>query len=57
MWNVRSQDWARRYLGQQFYLRVYTPTHSLRDEQPIPANAILCGRAANRSRHGPLSQY
>ncbi|XP_062224889.1 L-ascorbate oxidase homolog [Phragmites australis] len=45
MWNLRSEVWARRYLGQQFYLRVYTPTHSFRDELPIPDNALLCGRA------------
>ncbi|KAL6882629.1 hypothetical protein ACP4OV_011319 [Aristida adscensionis] len=47
MWNVRSEVWARRYLGQQFYLRVYTPSHSFRDELPIPDNALLCGRAAS----------
>nr|CAB3496044.1 unnamed protein product [Digitaria exilis] len=52
MWNMRSEVWARRYLGQQFYLRVYTPTHSFRDELPIPDNVLLCGRAAatNSSR-------
>ncbi|GJN02065.1 hypothetical protein PR202_ga19383 [Eleusine coracana subsp. coracana] len=49
MWNVRSEVWARRYLGQQFYLRVYTPTPSFRDENPIPDNALLCGRAAATS--------
>ncbi|KAL5730007.1 hypothetical protein ACHQM5_002886 [Ranunculus cassubicifolius] len=48
MWNVRSQDWARQYLGQQFYLRVYSPVNSWRDEYPIPKNALLCGRAAGR---------
>ncbi|KAL7130312.1 hypothetical protein ABFS83_13G125200 [Erythranthe nasuta] len=45
MWNIRSEDWARQYLGQQFYLRVYTPSTSFRDELPIPRNALLCGRA------------
>lgn len=45
MWNVRSQNWARQYLGQQFYLRVYSPANSWRDEYPIPTNALLCGRA------------
>nr|CAD1835199.1 unnamed protein product [Ananas comosus var. bracteatus] len=45
MWNLRSEIWQRRYLGQQFYLRIYTPSHSYRDELPIPANALLCGRA------------
>ncbi|CAI0550675.1 unnamed protein product [Linum tenue] len=45
MWNVRSQNWARQYLGQQFYLRVYSPANSWRDEYPIPSNALRCGRA------------
>ncbi|XP_073003735.1 L-ascorbate oxidase homolog isoform X2 [Typha latifolia] len=53
MWNIRSENWARQYLGQQFYLRVYSPTHSSRDELPIPRNAILCGRASGR-RTRPL---
>ncbi|KAM0949778.1 putative laccase [Dioscorea sansibarensis] len=48
MWNVRTEFWSRRYLGQQFYLRVYTPVNSIRDEYPIPKNALLCGRAAGR---------
>ncbi|XP_052183530.1 L-ascorbate oxidase homolog [Diospyros lotus] len=49
MWNIRSENWARQYLGQQFYLRVYTASLSWRDEYPIPKNALLCGRA--RGRH------
>ncbi|XP_051123801.1 L-ascorbate oxidase homolog [Andrographis paniculata] len=48
MWNLRSEFWARQYLGQQLYLRVYTASTSLRDEYPIPKNARLCGRAAGR---------
>lgn len=48
MWNVRSESWARQYLGQQFYLRVYTSSTSFRDELPIPRNALLCGRASGR---------
>ncbi|KAK9748496.1 hypothetical protein RND81_02G061600 [Saponaria officinalis] len=48
MWNLRSEFWARQYLGQQFYLRVYTTSTSLRDEFPIPKNALTCGRAAGR---------
>ncbi|KAJ7967110.1 L-ascorbate oxidase-like [Quillaja saponaria] len=48
MWNIRSEFWARQYLGQQFYLRVYSPVGSIRDEYPIPKNALLCGRAAGR---------
>ncbi|OAY50498.1 L-ascorbate oxidase homolog [Manihot esculenta] len=49
MWNLRSEFWARQYLGQQLYLRVYTASTSLRDEFPIPKNALLCGRASSRS--------
>lgn len=48
MWNVRSENWARQYLGQQFYLRVFSPANSWRDELPIPKNALLCGRASGR---------
>ncbi|KAK3427294.1 L-ascorbate oxidase homolog [Eucalyptus grandis] len=48
MWNLRTEFWARHYLGQQLYLRVYTTSTSLRDEFPIPKNALLCGRAQGR---------
>ncbi|CAM8904442.1 unnamed protein product [Rhodiola kirilowii] len=48
MWNLRSQNWGRQYLGQQLYLRVYTDSGSVRDEMPIPPNALKCGRAAGR---------
>ncbi|XP_016453591.2 L-ascorbate oxidase homolog [Nicotiana tabacum] len=53
MWNIRSEDWSRRYLGQQFYLRVYSSSNSWRDELPIPKNALLCGRARHH-RTRPL---
>ncbi|XP_071733076.1 L-ascorbate oxidase homolog [Rutidosis leptorrhynchoides] len=46
MWNLRTEFWARQYLGQQFYLRVYTNSGSVRDEFPIPKNARLCGKAS-----------
>ncbi|XP_021719725.1 L-ascorbate oxidase homolog isoform X1 [Chenopodium quinoa] len=49
MWNIRSENWVRQYLGQQLYMRVWTPSRSWRDEYPIPKNALLCGRA--RGRH------
>ncbi|KAL3505405.1 hypothetical protein ACH5RR_035246 [Cinchona calisaya] len=53
MWNLRSQDAQRRYLGQELYIRVKWPGNnndptkvSPRDEYPIPGNAIKCGKAA-----------
>lgn len=50
MWNLRSSIWERQYLGQQFYLRVWTPTQSLANEYNIPSNALLCGKAVGRHR-------
>uniref|UniRef100_A0A0A0KIA7 Uncharacterized protein n=1 Tax=Cucumis sativus TaxID=3659 RepID=A0A0A0KIA7_CUCSA len=48
MWNLRSSIWERQYLGQQFYLRVWTQTQSLANEYNIPSNALLCGKAVGR---------
>ena len=45
MWNLRTEFWARQYLGQQLYLRVYSTLNSTRDEYTMPRNALLCGRA------------
>ncbi|CAK7346176.1 unnamed protein product [Dovyalis caffra] len=50
LWNLRSQDVEKWYLGQELYLRVRSigeedpSTIPVRDEVPIPENAILCGR-------------
>ncbi|KAG9442604.1 hypothetical protein H6P81_018458 [Aristolochia fimbriata] len=51
VWNLRSQDGERRYLGQELYLRVKgngtdSPgTIPARDMRSIPPNAIKCGMA------------
>ncbi|XP_072958625.1 L-ascorbate oxidase homolog [Typha angustifolia] len=45
MWNLRSSMWARQYLGQQFYIRVWTPEKSYSNEYDLPPNALLCGKA------------
>ncbi|WOL15418.1 L-ascorbate oxidase [Canna indica] len=45
MWNLRSAMWARQYLGQQFYIRVWTPEKSYANEYDMPANALRCGKA------------
>ncbi|CAH9072704.1 unnamed protein product [Cuscuta epithymum] len=54
MWNIRSENWARQYLGQQLYLRVYSPANSWRDEYPIPSNVLLCGRALGHKPNPPI---
>lgn len=50
MWNLRSEIWARQYLGQQTYIKVKTLVRSARDEYDIPHNALLCGKARGRPR-------
>ncbi|KAK8940681.1 hypothetical protein KSP39_PZI010454 [Platanthera zijinensis] len=43
MWNLRSEIWDRRHLGQQLYISVLSPERSLRDEYDLPENALRCG--------------
>lgn len=50
LWNVRSALWERRYLGQEFYIKIYGGTDP-RDELPPPQNALLCGKAIGH--HNP----
>ncbi|KAI3887263.1 hypothetical protein MKX03_023473 [Papaver bracteatum] len=45
MWNLRSANWPRRYLGQELYVRVWNDQKSLYTESDPPPNAILCGKA------------
>ncbi|XP_074305199.1 L-ascorbate oxidase homolog [Silene latifolia] len=46
MWNLRSEIWHRRYLGQELYFRVWNDEKSLLSEADIPPNALKCGKAA-----------
>ncbi|KAL3833377.1 hypothetical protein ACJIZ3_008113 [Penstemon smallii] len=48
IWNLRSANWPRRYLGQELYVRVWNDEPSLLTEYDIPQNALLCGKAAKR---------
>nr|XP_043618254.1 L-ascorbate oxidase homolog [Erigeron canadensis] len=45
MWNLRSANWPRQYLGQQLYARVWNNEKSLFTEYDIPQNALRCGKA------------
>ncbi|GER30843.1 SKU5-like protein [Striga asiatica] len=45
MWNLRSANWPRRYLGQELYVRVWNDEYSLYTEYDMPSNVLLCGRA------------
>ncbi|KAG8390695.1 hypothetical protein BUALT_Bualt01G0110300 [Buddleja alternifolia] len=44
MWNLRTMQLERQYLGQQLYISTRPPGRtSLRDEYDLPLNAPLCG--------------
>ncbi|KAK9274325.1 hypothetical protein L1049_019139 [Liquidambar formosana] len=55
MWNLRSELWERHYLGQQLYVSVLSPAHSLRDEYNLPDNALLCGIVKDLPKPPPYS--
>ncbi|KAG6416122.1 hypothetical protein SASPL_123546 [Salvia splendens] len=43
MWNLRSQNLKRWYLGQELYIRVYDPDPNPAKERPPPSNLLFCG--------------
>ncbi|XP_052481942.1 L-ascorbate oxidase homolog [Gossypium raimondii] len=53
MWNIRSEVWDRRYLGQQLYVSVVSPNKSLRDEYNMPESALVCGVVESMPRPPP----
>ncbi|KAG0469092.1 hypothetical protein HPP92_018420 [Vanilla planifolia] len=55
MWNLRSEIWDRRYLGQQLYVSVLSPARSLRDEYNMPENALRCGAVVGLPLPAPYS--
>ncbi|PKA51822.1 L-ascorbate oxidase like [Apostasia shenzhenica] len=55
LWNLRSEIWDRRYLGQQLYISVLSPERSLRDEYNLPANALRCGAVVGLADPAPYS--
>jgi hypothetical protein len=47
LWNIRSQELQRQWLGQELYLRVVNPAADdvkMQEDTP-PHNLLLCGRA------------
>uniref|UniRef100_A0A7N1A1Q2 L-ascorbate oxidase homolog n=1 Tax=Kalanchoe fedtschenkoi TaxID=63787 RepID=A0A7N1A1Q2_KALFE len=57
MWNLRSQQLERQYLGQQLYISVTSPERSLRDEYNIPDNALLCGIVKDLPKPPPYTIF
>ncbi|KAM7278307.1 hypothetical protein ACFE04_005441 [Oxalis oulophora] len=55
MWNIRSENWERTYLGQQMYASVLSPERSLRDEYNMPDNMTLCGIVKDLPQPSPYT--
>ncbi|GKV30254.1 hypothetical protein SLEP1_g39086 [Rubroshorea leprosula] len=55
MWNIRSENWERHYLGQQLCASVLSPSRSLRDEYNISDYFQLCGVVKNLPKPPPYT--
>ncbi|GAB2277134.1 L-ascorbate oxidase [Dionaea muscipula] len=55
MWNIRSESLERSYLGQQLYVSVLSPAHSLRDEYNMPEYALACGIVKDMPQPPPFN--
>ncbi|WOL03881.1 hypothetical protein Cni_G12601 [Canna indica] len=55
MWNLRSELWERRYLGQELYISVQSPARSLRDEYNLLDTALLCGAVQELPKPAPYT--
>lgn len=56
LWNIRSQDLQRQWLGQELYLHVANSNTSddvRRREEPPPHNLVLCGSALDLHSFNP----
>lgn len=53
MWNLRSENWERHYLGQQLYASVLSPEKSLKDENNMPENVLVCGAVQSLPKPPP----
>ncbi|KAL6203866.1 hypothetical protein ACLB2K_027565 [Fragaria x ananassa] len=56
MWNIRSENPERRYLGQQLYVTVPNTARSIRDEYNMPDSALLCGIVKELPRPPPYGK-
>ncbi|KAJ8552788.1 hypothetical protein K7X08_020181 [Anisodus acutangulus] len=51
VWNLRSENLDRWYLGQETYMRIINPEdHSNKTELPVPENALYCGALASKQK-------
>ncbi|CAH9121631.1 unnamed protein product [Cuscuta epithymum] len=52
VWNLRTENLDRWYLGQETYLRIVNPEDTgNKTELPVPENALYCGALASMQKH------
>ncbi|KAL0299389.1 UNVERIFIED_CONTAM: Monocopper oxidase-like protein SKS1 [Sesamum radiatum] len=52
VWNLRTENLDRWYLGQETYMRIINPEdHSNKTELPVPDNALYCGALSRMQKY------
>ncbi|KAL0307835.1 UNVERIFIED_CONTAM: Monocopper oxidase-like protein SKS1 [Sesamum angustifolium] len=56
VWNLRTENLDRWYLGQETYMRIINPEdHSNKTELPVPDNALYCGALSRMQKPQKIS--
>ncbi|KAK4777270.1 hypothetical protein SAY87_017457 [Trapa incisa] len=50
VWNIRTENLDRWYLGQETYMRIVNPEENGETEMAAPANVLYCGALANKQK-------
>lgn len=55
VWNLRTENLDRWYLGQETYMRIINPEDSNnKTELPVPDNALYCGALSRMQKYSTL---
>ncbi|KAL8539591.1 hypothetical protein ACS0TY_001266 [Phlomoides rotata] len=56
VWNLRSENLDRWYLGQETYMRIINPEDKIhKTELPVPDNALYCGALSHMQKPQKIS--
>ncbi|KAL2227200.1 monocopper oxidase-like protein SKU5 [Sesamum indicum] len=56
VWNLRTENLDRWYLGQETYMRIINPEdHNNKTELPVPDNALYCGALSRMQKPQKIS--
>lgn len=52
VWNLRTENLDRWYLGQETYMRIVNPEDTGNNtDSPVPDNALYCGALKSRQKY------